>query len=81
MSNFIYIKADEGQMLINLDQVVLVDEATGDSCRLGLSDGTRLVLHGPELQISRAGSRRGQRTRVASRSVSAQLDCLANCAA
>ena len=47
MSNFIYIKADEGQMLINLDQVVLVDEATGDSCRLGLSDGTRLVLHGP----------------------------------
>jgi hypothetical protein len=48
MSNFIYIKAEEGQMLINLDQVVIIDEATGDSCqRLGFSDGTRLVLHGP----------------------------------
>ncbi len=45
---FIYLPSDEGQLLINLYQIVRVDGITEDSLTVHTSDGTSNTLHGKE---------------------------------
>ena len=45
---FIYLQFDEGEILLNLRQIVQVHSMTGDQITLEMSNGKSVTIHGPE---------------------------------